>query len=68
LDLRAPGGKGLLMSVVADVIIALRMGYDIGVGDKGDAPGLVERYTQHVDVSKRVVVAKVRERACRLVS
>jgi hypothetical protein len=56
------------MSVVADVIIALRMGYDIGVGDKWDALGLVERYTQHVDVSKRVVVAKVRERACRLVS
>jgi hypothetical protein len=56
------------MSVVADVVIAPRMGYDIGVLDKWDALGLVERYAQQVDVPKRVVVAKVRKRACRLVS
>lgn len=56
------------MRMVADVIIALGMGYDIGVGNQWAALGLVERYTQHVDVSKRVVLTKVRERACRPVS
>ena len=50
------------MSVVPDVVIAIGMGYDTGVSDEWDAPGLVKRDVLQVDVSKRVILAKVRER------